>query len=225
MNVVAVIPAAGTSSRYNPQKNKLLEEIKGIPVIIHTLRVISSVNEIDEIVIPTSKKLIEKISDLIKEYEIPKIKKIILGGRTRQESVFIGLKEFESDKPDWALIHDAARPLVSPEIISSSIMTAVKKRASIVAVPVKDTIKKIDGATGEIIETVERQNLWNVQTPQVFKYSDILGVHEGFNGENLTDDSALMEKAGFKVFVCEGSYKNIKITTREDLEIAKNLMD
>ena len=226
MKISAIIPAAGSGSRYNSSKHKLLEEIRGIPVIIRTLGVISAVDEINEIIVCTSGNLREEISELVEKYGISKVKKIILGGKTRQESVFKGLQELKnSSNPDFVLIHDGARPLVSVEIIKNSIAVACEKGASIVAVPVKDTIKRIDRSTGEIIKTHDRQELWNIQTPQVFKFNEISGVHQKFKEENLTDDSALMEKAGYKVFVSMGSYKNIKITTEEDLKTAESFMD
>ncbi len=226
MKISAIIPAAGSGSRYSKIKHKLLEELKGVPVIVHTLRAISAVDEINEIIVCASEDLLDKIELLVRIYKIPKVKKVILGGETRQKSVFKGLKELEtSTKPDFVLIHDGARPLISAEIIKDSIAMAVKKGTSIAAVPVKDTIKRINSSTEEIIETLDRQELWNIQTPQVFKFDEILRVHEAFKGANLTDDSALMEKAGYKVFVCMGSYKNIKITTEEDLSSAESFMD
>ncbi len=225
MTVSAIIPAAGSGSRYNKSKNKLLEELRGIPVIARTLMNVSSVGEISEIVVCTSGELQGKIGKIIEQYEIPKVNRIVLGGKTRQESVYNGLKELEMPgASNFVLIHDGARPLACPEIIRESIKTARQKGAVIVAVPTKDTIKRIDPATHEVIETIDRQGLWNVQTPQVFKYNEILGVHEGFKGEDLTDDSVLMEKAGYKVSVCIGSYENIKITTGEDLATAESII-
>lgn len=218
MKITAIIPAAGTGSRYNPKKHKLLEEVNGVPIIIRTLKAISSVQEIDKIIICTSPGLKEKISGLVTEYGISGVKKIILGGETRQQSVFKGLQELKkTDDTDLVVIHDGARPLVSTELIKNTINAAIEKGASIAAVPVKDTVKIVDSSTGEVLETPDRNKLWNVQTPQVFKFREIFEAHELFCKENFTDDSALMENAGYKVFVCMGSYKNIKITTEEDL--------
>ncbi|HSA06188.1 MAG TPA: 2-C-methyl-D-erythritol 4-phosphate cytidylyltransferase [Candidatus Gastranaerophilales bacterium] len=224
MKISAIIPAAGSGERYSSFKHKLLEEVNGIPVIIHTINAISAVEEIEDIIICASLDLIEKISEEVKKNNVLKVKKIILGGKTRQESVFKGLKELnkliEPDKkPDFVLIHDGARPLISVDVIKNTILTALEKNACITAVPVKDTIKRVNNLTGEVIETLNRQELWQIQTPQVFRFAEILKAHELFEGENLTDDSALMEKAGYKVFVSEGSYKNIKITTEEDFKI------
>ena len=223
MKISAIIPAAGSGSRYDKEKSKLLEDLQGAPVIIRTLNTICDVEEIDEIIICTSKELIESISSLIKEAGLSKAKKVILGGKTRQESVFKGLKELAEKPPELALIHDGARPLISKEIIKKTIKTAQEKGASITAVPAKDTIKRVNTSTGKIIETLDRQELWNVQTPQVFKFKDILQVHKEFQGQNFTDDAALMEKAGYKVFITNGNYQNIKITTKEDIKLAEIL--
>jgi len=217
MKITALIPAAGSGSRYSDTKNKLLETINGAPVIVHTLSKIASVERIDDIIVVSS--MIEEIEELVRKYNVHKIKQIIPGGKTRQESVYNGLKS--CNNPDYVLIHDGARPLVSPETINSSINCAILHGACIAAVPAKDTIKRVDHKTLEIVETLNRDELWNVQTPQVFKYADILDVHEKFAGYNCTDDAALMEKADKKVFVVMGGYKNIKITTQEDINAAE----
>jgi 2-C-methyl-D-erythritol 4-phosphate cytidylyltransferase len=225
MKFYAIIPAAGTGSRYSKDKNKLLEEIFDIPVIIHTLNKIASVTEIEGIIICTSSALIEDIKELVSDYKISKVKAIILGGKERQESVFLGLQKAKEYNPDYVLIHDAARPLVSQEIIENSLNMAVEKGACIVAVPTKDTIKRVSSKTGEVIETVDRSQLWNVQTPQIFKFSQIIEAHERFAGQNFTDDAALLEELNLPVNVCMGSYKNIKITTSEDLKISQVLWE
>lgn len=225
MKITAIIPAAGTGSRYDDRKNKLLEELQGIPVIIRTLNIIAGVDEINEIIICTSPELTESISRLVNINGLDNITKIILGGSARQESVCNGLEEAAlKEKPDYVLIHDGARPLISRQIIRDCIDTARFKGAAITAVPTKDTIKRVDLSTGEIIETLDREELWNIQTPQVFKFDDIIRAHQEYKGQNFTDDAALLEKAGVKVFVSRGSYKNIKITTPEDLLIAENFI-
>ncbi len=223
MKITAIIPAAGSGTRYSSDKNKLFEDLIGMPVIVHTLKKISTVKAINNIIICTSSGLIGEIEQLVKDYKIPKVENIVLGGETRQESVFLGLKEAGKLNPDFILIHDGARPLVSSEIIINSIDTAVNKGASIVAVPAKDTIKKVNSKTGEIIKTLKRDELWNIQTPQVFKFKQIMEAHEKFKGMDFTDDAALLEAVNISVNVVMGSYKNIKITTEEDLKIARVL--
>lgn len=224
MKITAIIPAAGIGTRYSSSKNKLFEDLNGIPVLIRTLKAISLVKEINDIIICASSELIGEIGQMVKEYGL-EVKSIVLGGKTRQESVFLGLKEAGKYDSDYVLIHDGARPLISAEIINNSIKTAVEKGASAVAVPVKDTIKKVDSKTGQVIETLIRDELWSIQTPQVFKFSEILKAHEKFKEQNFTDDAALLEGLKISVNIVEGSYKNIKITTAEDLEIASVLID
>jgi 2-C-methyl-D-erythritol 4-phosphate cytidylyltransferase len=222
MKISAIIPAAGTGSRFDKNKNKLLENINEIPVIIRTLQVISSVEAIDEIIICTSENIMGEIKELTAKYNIPKIKDIILGGEVRQESVFMGLKAM--DNPDFVLIHDGARPLVSKENIETAIKTALEKGSAITAVPAKDTIKRVDKASHQILETLNREELWNIQTPQIFQYKEILEAHIKFTGHNFTDDGGLLEKLGKPIFVAMGSYKNIKITTQEDIQLAEVFM-
>jgi len=224
MNITAIIAAAGAGTRYSKEKNKLFEDLAGIPVIVHTLKNFSAIKEINNIIICTSLELISEIKQLVKDYNVLKVQNIILGGKTRQESVFLGLKEAEKLSPDFVLIHDGARPLISEEIIKNSINTAVKTGASVVAVPVKDTIKRVNPKNNTIFETLKRDELWNIQTPQVFKFDEILEAHEKFKGQNFTDDAALLEELKIPVSVVMGSYKNIKITTEEDLKIARVLI-
>ncbi|OGI23514.1 MAG: 2-C-methyl-D-erythritol 4-phosphate cytidylyltransferase [Candidatus Melainabacteria bacterium RIFOXYA12_FULL_32_12] len=218
MKISAIIPAAGSGTRFGSNKNKLLENINGMPVIIHTLQTISSIDAINEIIICTSDNIIDEIKNLVSKYNISKVKQVILGGVTRQESVFKGLKTLNN--PDIVIIHDGARPLITRDIIENSIKTATEKGAAIVAVPTKDTIKRVN-KENRIIETLNREELWNIQTPQVFNYKDILEAHIKFQGQNFTDDSALIEALGMPSYTVMGSYKNIKITTQEDIKIAE----
>jgi len=225
MNITAIIPAAGSGSRFSNVKNKLLEKINEIPVIIRTLKLISAIEEVNHIIIPTSEDLIEQINELIKLYEIPKIAKIIPGGITRQQSVYFAISATEDFKPDFILIHDAARPLISKEIIENAINAAKINNAAIVAVPTKDTIKRVNKNSMQVIQTLNREELWNVQTPQIFKYKDILNSHLEFINENFTDDSAMIEKSCIPVTVVPGDYNNIKITTLKDIKIAEFLLN
>lgn len=224
MKISAIIPAAGSGSRYDKNRNKLLETVKGIPVIVMSLQKISASN-VENITICTSESLIEEIWSLVKEFNLSKVKKIIIGGDTRQESVYIGLKTINEEKPDFVLIHDAARPLISTEIINNAINEAKNKGAVIVAVPAKDTIKRVDKSTNKIIETLNREELWNVQTPQIFRFDDLIKAHEKFKNTSFTDDAALLESSGIDIFTVMGSYSNIKITTQEDIAFANILIN
>ncbi|MDD3150279.1 MAG: 2-C-methyl-D-erythritol 4-phosphate cytidylyltransferase [Candidatus Gastranaerophilales bacterium] len=220
MKISAIIPAAGSGSRFSQSKNKLLEDINGTPVIIHTLKKFIEIKEINEIVVCTSNDIIDGIKDLLIKNNLTDIK-VILGGKTRQESVFLGLQS--CNNPDIVAIHDGARPLIDISTIKDCIDNAINKGASIVAVPTKDTIKRVDKNL-KITETINRSELWNIQTPQVFRYKEILAAHKKFIDKNKTDDAALAEDAGIKVYITKGSYKNIKITTKEDMQLAGILM-
>ena len=216
MKISAIIAAAGSSSRFK-NGQKLLFDLNGKPVIERTIEKFNSHSMIDEIVICTSENIIDDIKEIAKNY--PKVKKVILGGAQRQDSVLNGLKALDS--PDFVAIHDGARPLISAETIEATLKKAIEYGHATCAVEVKDTIKKVQN--DKIIETPNRQELWQVQTPQVFDYKEILDAHLQFEGQSFTDDTLLIEKIGKSVYIVKGCYKNLKITTPEDVEIARLL--
>lgn len=214
MIIKAIIPAGGSSSRYKGG-NKLLELLNDRPVILHSIDTLKSIESINEIIIPASIELMPLLSEMLKDYQNIRI---IQGGKNRQESVYNGL--MNCDSCDYVVIHDAARPLIKKETIIKSIERAYDKKAVIVAVKTIDTIKIVD-KNFKIIETPNRENLWNVQTPQVFEYNLILNAHKKLKGENYSDDAGLLESLGTDVYVVEGEYSNFKITTEEDLLTAE----
>lgn len=216
MKISAIIAAAGSSSRFK-QGQKLLEDLNGKMVIERTLETFNSHSMIDEIVICTSENIIEDIKKIAENFS--KVKSVILGGAQRQDSVLNGLKELADT--DFVAIHDGARPLVTAEIITNTITKAQECGHATCAVKVKDTIKKVKD--GKIIETPNREELWQVQTPQAFQYKEILDAHLKFQGKNFTDDTLLIEEIGKSVYIVNGCYKNIKITTPEDIDIARLL--
>lgn len=210
MKIKAIIPAGGSSSRYKG-KNKLLEILNDKPVIMHSIDTISSIENVDEIIIPASLELMPILKEILKDYSNVKI---VQGGKNRQESVYNGLKSCA--ECDFVIIHDGARPLIKKETIVKCLENAYKNKAVIVAVKTIDTIKKVDKNL-KIIETPNRDTLWNVQTPQIFEYNLILSAHEKLAGHNHSDDAGLLEALGKNVFVIEGEYSNFKITTENDL--------
>ncbi len=147
--------------------------------------------------------------------------KIIEGGITRQESVYKGL--LGCVNCDFVLIHDGARPMVTSEIIKQAIIMVQEKKALTVAAKTIDTIKQVDENL-KIIKTIDRTSLYNTQTPQAFEYKLIKNAHEKLIGQNFTDDAGMLEFLGYDVYILEGDYKNIKITTKNDIEIAKNYL-
>ena len=212
-NFSAIITAGGSSSRFG-KTNKLLEKINSTEIIKYTVNTFLSVREIDEIIICANVLI---INDLKKMFNNPKIK-IIEGGKTRQESVFNGLNACVNC--NYVLIHDGARPMISPEIIKNAIKMVKEKHALTVATKTIDTIKQVDENL-KIVKTIDRSSLYNTQTPQVFEYNLIHEAHEKLKGHNFSDDAGMLEFLGHNVYVLEGDYKNIKITTQNDFEFAK----
>lgn len=207
----AIIPAGGTSSRFG-NKNKLLEKIKGKEVIKYTVQAFENSN-VDEIIICANVSIIEELQEILKDCR--KVK-IIEGGETRQASVFNGLKASECD---YVLIHDAARPMITTDLVNQTIEMVKDKNALTVATKTIDTIKEVED--GKITRTIDRAKLYNTQTPQAFKYELIKDAHKKLYGKNFTDDAGMLEELGETVYILNGSYKNIKITTQNDIDIAK----
>lgn len=207
----AIIPAGGTSSRFG-NKNKLLEKINGKEVIKYTVDAFAN-SDVDEIIICANISIIEYLQDIFKDY--PKVK-IIEGGSSRQASVYNGL---QYSVCDYVLIHDGARPMITTDLINSAIEMVKSKKALTVATKTIDTIKEV--VDGKIIRTIDRSKLYNTQTPQAFDYNLIKSAHEKMLGQNFTDDAGMLEELGVDVFILNGSYKNIKITTQNDIDIAR----
>lgn len=214
MNFSAIITAGGTSSRFG-ENNKLLEKVHSKEVIVHTVDAFFNVHEISEIIICANYSIIKILNEIFKDYE--KVK-VIQGGETRQESVFNGLKVCKDC--NYVLIHDGARPMITPKIIQKTILLVRDKKALTVATKTTDTIKQVD-KTLKIIRTIDRSSLWNTQTPQAFEYKLIFDAHEQLQGQDFSDDAGMLESLGQEVYVLEGDYKNIKITTQSDIELAK----
>ncbi len=212
-----IITAGGTSSRYG-LTNKLLEKISNKTVIEETVSKFFDFEEINEIIIPTNIAIIENLKECFNKSE--KIQ-IIPGGNTRQESVYQALQLVSNS---YVLIHDGARPLIEKSVISEILRQLPKMKALSVMVKTTDTIKEID-ESGKIISTIDRAKLYNTQTPQAFETALIKAAHEKFRGQMYTDDSGMLEDLGYSVYMIEGSYTNIKITTKCDLDFAKIIIN
>lgn len=207
-----IITAGGTSSRFGT-KNKLLEILNNKTVIEETVSKFVDFEEIDEIIIPVNESIREDLEQILLD---PKIL-FVDGGSTRQKSVYNALQVV---KNDYVLIHDGARPLVKKEIISCVMQAVLDKNAVSVMTKTTDTIKEVD-SDGRIIRTIDRSKLYNTQTPQAFKTSLIKNAHEKLKEGNYTDDSSMLEKLNVPVYIVNGSYTNIKITIKSDLDFAK----
>lgn len=234
MHVSAILLAAGKGVRFRSRTLKPLVKINSKPVIIYSLRALDRHPDIKDIIIVVNHKNSQGIINEIKQLNTSKVCRIIRGGLRRQDSVYNGLKAISPDA-DLVLIHDVARPFIDKKMISGVIKQAARTGAAIVGVPVKATIKEVrssslDSARDKkfivrsralVKKTLNRNNLWEIQTPQVFDKALLLKAYKKFGNADVTDDAALVEKMGHKVSVVLGSYNNIKITTPEDLVIAK----
>ncbi len=216
--VSAILLAAGKGLRFKSKISKPLVKVNSQPVINYSLRVLSSCPGIKEIIVVANDSNLKALSDKIEMLGIKKSVKIVRGGKRRQDSVLNGILAVD-DRADTVLIHDSARPFITPEIVASVLKEANKTGSAIVGVPVKATIKEVKGYF--VKGTLKRDSLWEIQTPQVFKKSLILKAYKKFANIGVTDDASLVEKCGNKVKLVMGSYFNIKITTPEDLVLAE----
>ena len=226
-SVAVIIPAAGFGTRMNLDHPKQYHLLAGIPMLVRTVRAFIGTEidavPIDGIVVAVPEDRIEKTKMLFDQYGLLSARlKIIAGGRRRQDSVKAGLAALDPGI-DIVLVHDGARPLVSSEIIARCYAAVLQDGAAIVAIPVKDTLKKA-GGDGRVVATVDRAALWQAQTPQGAK-RELLERAYLVNGEaDVTDESSLLEKAGISVTIVEGSETNMKITRPEDLALAENII-
>ncbi len=224
LSISAVIVAAGKGRRMNSEINKMYMEIYRKPVLARTVQVFQDCDFINEIILVVgSHEIVYCKQNIVDFYEFDKVKTLVCGGEERQNSVYNGICEADKNC-DIILIHDGARPFVKEDNIIDSINAACEYGAASVAVPVKDTIKIAD-MEGFAAETLDRSRLWSIQTPQAFKYRLICEAHakagdDGFIG---TDDAVLVERLGYRLKLVMGSYDNIKITTKEDLALARAL--
>jgi 2-C-methyl-D-erythritol 4-phosphate cytidylyltransferase/2-C-methyl-D-erythritol 2,4-cyclodiphosphate synthase len=225
MKTIVIIPAGGAGKRLKSHIAKQYLLLDSVPVLVHTLKVFQNSKEIDEIIIALPlDDLVYIRQELIEKYELTKVVNIVAGGNDRQDSVKNCLMAIEG-KCDLVVIHDAVRPFITEELIKQVIDAAKKTGAALAGIKAKDTIKEIK--EGNIIDaTVPRNNLWMAQTPQVFEYELIKQAYKKAYDDKFygTDDACLVERMGKKVIMVESSYKNIKITTNEDMLVAEALM-
>ena len=223
IKTVAIIVAGGVGSRMNSDIPKQFVEVLGKPIIAYTINSFSKCNDIDEIIIVTHKDYLVFTKDIVDAFGFKKVTKIVCGADSRQSSVYKGLQELDDDAQIVA-IHDGARPMISTSVISNCISAAQEYGCAAVGVKMKDTIKAVDDE-GFIKGTVDREKLWQIQTPQVFKKDIILDLHSSnVNCALATDDCILAELAGYKVKIVDGDYENIKITTPQDIYIMEGLL-
>ncbi|MFC2122090.1 2-C-methyl-D-erythritol 4-phosphate cytidylyltransferase [Bacteroidota bacterium] len=216
--VCAIIAAAGGSRRMGGV-DKVFALLGGRPVLARVIDAFEQCDSVDRVIVVVSEASLERCRQLMAGEKWSKVADVCLGGERRQDSVLAGLNRL--GKCDWVIVHDGARPLVTPDMIDRGLSEAQETGAAIAAVPVTDTIK-VAGDDGLVSQTPPRQNLWAVQTPQVFRF-DIISEAYCQAKDEVTDDASLVEQLGYKVKLYMGSYDNIKVTTPADLALAEIL--
>ena len=217
----AVIVAAGSASRMGGI-DKVMAPLGGEPMIVKTVRAFQNCEAVGEIVVVTRQDLVAPIQELCREMD--KVRAVVTGGASRQESVWLGLNAF-SEKIQLAAVHDGARPLISWELIDRTVRAANSYGAAAPAIPVKDTIKV--ERSGLVESTPDRSRLRAVQTPQVFDFDLLRGALQKAreDGAEVTDDCSAVERLGMKIRLVEGEERNLKVTTPLDLKIAELLLE
>jgi 2-C-methyl-D-erythritol 4-phosphate cytidylyltransferase len=217
-----VVAAAGSSARMEGL-DKLLLPIGGKPVLAHTLAALEECDEIGEIIVVTRRDKLDEIARLVRKYLLNKVNGIIVGGETRLESVYKGVQAVSSDSKLIA-VHDGARPFVTEDIVSAAVAAALKFSAAAPAVPVTSTVKRAHN--GIVLQTVDRNELYEIQTPQVFTAELLKGALQNAVDKKLyiTDDCMAVEALGVTVHLTQGARENIKLTTSFDIAIAESIL-
>ena len=220
---VAIIAAAGTGTRMAGKRPKQFLELAGTPIIFHTLKPFELCDSIHEIILVLPATESAGFLSLANQAGLRKLSRVVPGGRTRAESVQRGLSAIRAATAEIIAVHDGVRPFVHPEEITRTVEAARIHGAAILVAPVTDTIKEV--SAGEVVRTLPRGALRRALTPQCFRYDVLSRAYDGIDvdDQNLTDESIIVERIGIRVTAIEGSSRNIKITTQEDLRIAEEI--
>lgn len=221
MERVGVIVVAAGACKRMAGMDKIFISLAGKPLLAHTLGAFQSCKAVDDIVLVLPQDRLGEGKQLIEEHDLSKAREICAGGERRQDSVKAGLQRL--DECRWVLVHDGARPCVTPTMIEDVLKAAGDSGAAVPAIPVSDTVKVVS-ADLFVEETLVRDRLWSVQTPQAFRFDIINEAYDKAAGD-VTDDAALVENLGYKVRVFPGSRTNIKVTTPDDLPIAEAIIN
>jgi 2-C-methyl-D-erythritol 4-phosphate cytidylyltransferase len=223
VRVFAIIPAGGKGKRSGTETPKQYLKFHGKEIIAHTLEIFQKNNLVDEIIISAEPAFFSLLEEIIKKFNLTKISKIVEGGEERQDSVYNALKAIKAEDGDLVAVHDAARPLLPDDILTKAINTAKEKGNALVCLKARDTLLKGD----EVVkEYVERSEMYYVQTPQIFKYTDLMKAMKKAYEKNFigTDESMLIKELGIDINIVEGSILNFKVTTATDIEIFEKLI-
>ncbi|MCA9407051.1 MAG: 2-C-methyl-D-erythritol 4-phosphate cytidylyltransferase [Candidatus Omnitrophica bacterium] len=224
MKVEVIVLSAGIGTRFNSKTPKPLIPLNGQPLITYSLDIFQQCSFVNTVTLVIHSDYREEYEHVVNEYKLDKVKNIIPGGMTRSESVKEGLKKL-SPNTEIVVIHDGARPFITQDMVKGLLEACQRHQAVITATPVKPTIKRVNREEMTVKETLNREELWEVQTPQVFARELLEKAHNEAENQNPTDDAYLVEQLGIKVKILPGDYRNIKVTTVEDLVIAQALLN
>ncbi|MBI5098388.1 MAG: 2-C-methyl-D-erythritol 4-phosphate cytidylyltransferase [Nitrospirae bacterium] len=223
--IIAIVPAAGLGKRFNASIKKTFVNLKGVPLLIHTLKRLCEEKFITEVIPVLLEEDIDNGFQMVKKYNMKKIKRIAAGGKERQDSIYNALKLLEKNGTGTdgiVLIHDGVRPFIPKGLIENLIAELKNADGAIPGIPVKETLKEA-AADGTVVSTMNREKFWAVQTPQAFFFRVIKKAYDTAYAEGFyaTDDAALIERIGGRVKIIPGSPYNIKVTTPEDMEMVE----
>ncbi len=220
--VMAIVVAAGSGSRFGGDLPKQFLVLRNQPLVIHAVRRFENTEEVDEIVVVVPEAFIAETEELVRRFRLHKVGAVVAGGARRQDSVANGIRALSPRASDLVLVHDGVRPFVDAQQIRDVIVQCRKHKAAVLAVQPKDTVRRSSG--GLVFDrTLDRTALWLIQTPQAFTAGLLkkgLALAEKRH-LTVTDEAALVERLGVKARIVRGSYDNIKVTTKEDLELAR----
>lgn len=224
-SVVAVVPAAGLGTRMGGPTPKQYLSLGGVPLLVYSLQILQSLESIREVILSVPESDREYCwREIVKPFGLEKVTQVVVGGKRRQDSVWNGLAAITL-ATDGVLVHDGVRPFIHQLMVKKVIHRAGETGAAVVALPILDTVKRVD-RLGIIQETMKREELWQIQTPQVFRYDWLVEAHQRAQQDqwDVTDDAALIERVGYPVSVVEGSCFNIKVTRPEDLVLGQAIV-
>lgn len=220
MKTFVIIPAAGSGKRFLAGIPKQFHKINGIEILVHTILKFQKAKKVDKIIVAVNKDFIGKVENLVKKYRLNKVVKVVEGGKERQDSVYSALKSIKAEPSDLICVHDAVRPLISSKEIDELIEFASKKKSVIAAKKAIDTVKT---GSNFVEDTLDREKIWLVETPQIFTYKILNEAFEKAYEDEFygTDESSLVERLGVKVYFYQVKGENRKITLKEDLSFAR----
>lgn len=220
-NIGAIVVAAGAGTRMGTIPAKQFLELEGKPVIVHALGAFQNSPLMDRVVVVCRNEDVKTLEELVSVHRLSKVDRIVGGGPERQDSVWNGIRTFEGRRPEIVLVHDGVRPFVQQKLIRSVTRAAIEAGAAVPGVHSKDTVKASNGGIF-VDRTLDRNNIWLVQTPQAFQFDLLYDAYRRALADKFygTDDAALVERMGKSIRIVEGNHENIKITTPEDLVLA-----